>query len=393
MRRIDRRRARYAVPVVVAGAIALAASIPSLTAGASTPDLPPITAQQLITKVEQVDVPALEGTVQWTADLGLPDVSGLVSGNSGQVASSTGFDPTTLLAGSHSIEVWSDGDRQRLALPRSMAETDLVRDGSQAWLYDSSSQHVTHYLPSSSAGLAGAGLAGAGLAGAGLAGGGSAGAAAGSGSGAPALTPDQEAAKVLADLTPSTEVDVSAGADVAGQHTYLLVLSPKPGTPGAASTTLDRITISVDAANGLPLDVSVYGKGVTDPVIEVQYSSVSFATPAASNFAAPVGISTTTTYLGGHAGPKGAEGSAGTPGPSRLSASGPPWAWVVSLGAGGAGLGSKLDSVTTPVSGSFGTGRLLQTNLVNVLFLPDGRGLAGFVSPAALEAAAGSATR
>ena len=42
-----------------------------------------------------------------------------------------------------------------------------------------------------------------------------------------------------------------------------------------------------------------------------------------------------------------------------------------------------LWEATTPVS----NGRLLQTKLVNVIFLDDGRVVAGFVKAAALEAA------
>jgi hypothetical protein len=42
----------------------------------------------------------------------------------------------------------------------------------------------------------------------------------------------------------------------------------------------------------------------------------------------------------------------------------------------------------TEVSGSFGEGRLLRTNLLTVLVLSDGRVLAGAVTPAVLEQAA-----
>jgi hypothetical protein len=49
--------------------------------------------------------------------------------------------------------------------------------------------------------------------------------------------------------------------------------------------------------------------------------------------------------------------------------------------------GEFVREATTPVSGAWGSGRLLHTNLANVLFLSDGRVAAGFVSPSALEAA------
>jgi hypothetical protein len=49
--------------------------------------------------------------------------------------------------------------------------------------------------------------------------------------------------------------------------------------------------------------------------------------------------------------------------------------------------GFGIREATTPVSGAWGSGRLLHTALANVLFLSDGRVAAGFVTPSAIEAA------
>jgi hypothetical protein len=49
--------------------------------------------------------------------------------------------------------------------------------------------------------------------------------------------------------------------------------------------------------------------------------------------------------------------------------------------------GFGIQEASTPVSGSWGSGRLLHTALANVLFLSDGRIAAGFVNASALEAA------
>ena len=46
--------------------------------------------------------PAFPGTVRWTANLGIPDLSALTSG-AGQSIAQGGFDPTTLLSGSHDV--------------------------------------------------------------------------------------------------------------------------------------------------------------------------------------------------------------------------------------------------------------------------------------------------
>jgi hypothetical protein len=52
-----------------------------------------------------------------------------------------------------------------------------------------------------------------------------------------------------------------------------------------------------------------------------------------------------------------------------------------------------LLSATTPVTGSFGSGQLLQTSLVSVLLLNDGRMFVGAVTPDLLEQVAASAPR
>ncbi|MBO0694354.1 MAG: hypothetical protein J2P58_15725, partial [Acidimicrobiaceae bacterium] len=206
--------------------------------------------------------------------------------------------------------------------------------------------------------------------------------------GAP-LTPDQQAANILAKLTPSTQVSAAPGDDVAGQPTYQLTLLPQPGSKAASESTLDRATISVDANNGMALAVAIYAAGVTAPVLSLGFTSVSFTTPAASNFAPPVGTSTSTSTINR----PGA--STSSPAPSNEgSVSGPPWAWVFSAPAGAGGGADQVlqnpavQHATTPVTGSFGTGRLLHTAVINVLFLPNGAVLAGFVTPATLEAAA-----
>jgi outer membrane lipoprotein-sorting protein len=367
-----RRRLRFATPVVVAGVVGLAASIPSLRAGATTSDLPAITAQQLITDVQSAHVSALQGTVTLTPNLGLPSLSGLTSSGGQQIASPSGFDPTTLLSGSHQFEVWTAGDQQRVALPSSMAETDLVRSGNQAWLYDSGSQHVTHYVVEGSTGSSDAPAPAAGTT---------------------PPTPEQVSAKILAHLTPSTLVSAAAGPDVAGQPVYLLTLSPKPGTPQAAQSTVGQVAISVDATNHLPLQVAVYStSSSTTPVLQLGYSSVSFTTPAASNFVAPIGTSTTTKVIQAGQGSSTQGGSSPDSSGSAPTVTGPAWAQVATLHSSQLAANRELQSVTTAVSGSFGTARLLQTNLVNALILPDGRVLVGFVTPAVLESAAGTAS-
>jgi hypothetical protein len=392
-------RYRLLAPVGVAGAIALAAWIPTVTsAAAATPSLPALSPRAVVAKALSADVKGFSGTVRWTANLGLPDLSSLTGDIGGQGGSSA-FDPTSLLSGSHDISVWDAGSgEQRLALPGSLSEVDLVHNGSHLYYFDSATQKVTDYT-----------------------GVGHSGRDATSKATGVELTPDQAAQKLLAGLGTSTTVTAASPVYVAGQASYQITLTPR-----TAASTVGAVTIAVDASNGMPLQVQVFPRGSKTPALSLGFTSVSFSVPSASNFAAPHGSSTVTepisraldsTGPGGpaafswrHAGPHGGHMFGhwhgvhqGAP-PSRGQAPGAPAAHVghpttvgtdwttVAVFDGGAGqLAGEVGKVSTPVTGSFGTAQLVSSSLLNALILPDGKVLVGFVTPSALEAAASSA--
>ena len=140
------RQARWAVPIAVvlaAGSGLLAGS--ARPSAAAAPRLPARSAGQLLAALTgdtrltgDTGGPALSGTITETASLGLPALpSGLPSELTGG--------GTSLLAGSHTVQVWYAGpDHFRLALPQSMSEDDLVRNGASMWLWDSAANTVTH---------------------------------------------------------------------------------------------------------------------------------------------------------------------------------------------------------------------------------------------------------
>src|SRR5690242_21032098 len=74
-----RKAARYVVPVAVVGVAAATIGLVPALADSGDPDLPKITAQQLIDKIAKSDVQRLSGTVKITTDLGLPNLGGLES--------------------------------------------------------------------------------------------------------------------------------------------------------------------------------------------------------------------------------------------------------------------------------------------------------------------------
>src|SRR6201996_1724359 len=137
------RRARWAVPagaLVIIGAC-LAGSLISVAQAA--PGLPVKTPAQLLAEVADSTTPPLTGTVVETASFGLPALP--ATGNPTSLSS--------LLTGSHTIRVWYASPQHfRLAVPQSLSESDVIRDGRTAWLWQSTLNKVTKYtLPAHAA--------------------------------------------------------------------------------------------------------------------------------------------------------------------------------------------------------------------------------------------------
>jgi outer membrane lipoprotein-sorting protein len=383
------RRARWAVP---GGLVAVAAAVTAgsvITVAQAAPELPARSPAQLLAAVAgHIGLPpAMTGTVVETASLGIPDLPG--SGNPTSI--------TSLLSGSHTIKVWyASPTHIRLAVPVSLSETDVIRNGSTVWYWDSKSNTVTRMqLPAEPAKAPQA-----------------------TPTPAPTqvpLTPQQAAQQVLAAVGPTTTVSVDPAATVAGQAAYQLVLAPK-----SSSSLIGRVTIALDGQHmDVPLRVQVFAKGATAPAFQVGYTSIGFVQPAAANFSftPPPGAKVTTespmkaaqntagqaktaadtpqvlgkdwlsvavlpsSALSGIAGGSNAAGVAGQA--AQSAAAGP---------GGGSGAGVAIGPVVaallksaTPVHGAWGSGRLLHTGLVSVLILNgSGKVLVGSVTPAVL---------
>jgi outer membrane lipoprotein-sorting protein len=382
------RRARWAVP---GGVLAVTAAITAgsmISVAQASPELPARTPAQLLAAAAgQIGVPpALTGTVVETASLGIPELP----------STGTPTSITSLLAGSHTIKVmYADPEHIRLAVPVTMSETDLIRNGSTVWLWQSQGNTVTRMqLPAKAGGAPEATPAPAGT----------------------PLTPQQAAQQVLAAVGPSTTVSVDPAATVAGQAAYELVLAPK-----SSSSLIGKVTIALDGQHtDVPLRVQVFARGAATPAFQVGYTQIDFVKPAAANFnfTPPPGAKVTTTgSSGSSAAPKansqqGAptvlgkdwlsvavlpadalNGIAGTG--NAASAAGQAAQNVAGSPGSGSGdnaaiLGALLKSAT-PVHGTWGSGKLLRTSLVSILITDSGKVLVGSVTPAVLYSAAAQA--
>jgi outer membrane lipoprotein-sorting protein len=388
MRYLWWKRARYAAPAAVLVAIGGIALVPTLSGAAAPPTLPTLTPQQLVTDAIGAKVPGLSGTLTWRANLGLSDLSTVeaelgqssaasASSGGGQSASGTsGFNLLSLLSGTYQINVWLGPQAEHLALSESPdQEVDLIRNANQVWLWDSSTDTVTHLVGNPAP----------------------AGAAEVPTSTVPPLTPQQVATRLLDHLSPTTTITAGPPLYVAGQPAYQLLLTPK----SASGSTIGHIEIDVGAdgaLTGVPLQVAVYAAGETGAALQLGYTGqINLGLPAASEltFTPPPGAKVITRQFdGSHAGQAGTgSGQAATSGSAHgnlgLKALGSGWT-VVFTGTDtqltGTAAGAQLDGLTSVIEVGGQKARLFGTDLLNVLIMPTGTFYAGFVTPAVLEA-------
>ncbi len=412
------RQARWLAPVGVVAAVAAVTAGTLVSVAQAAPSLPRRTPAQLLADIAAAHAPAppLTGTLQQTSGLGIPQIPGMDSQSS--IAS--------LLTGAHKFLLWYGGPGHvRLALPVPMGETDLIRNGSTAWLWQSASDSVTKFsLPAKPASSPQAVPS------------------------LPAVTPGQAAQQILAAVGPSTRVRLNRNVMVAGQPAYELVLAPR-----SPASLIGSVRIDLDGAHPqLPLQVQVFARGAAAPAFSVGFTSLSFTPPPASTFrfTPPPGARVHqvaqlapampgSVGMPGHLSQSPASHSAyhgsGPGGPVTYPASmtttfrkvgtgaapaiiGKGWLTVAVLpasvlssfgpgnaagaagqaarslaGGGGGGLstGALLAGLlrsATPVRGSWGSGRLIHTSLLNVLITSSGHVLVGAVSRSVLFAAA-----
>ncbi|MGH3214927.1 MAG: LolA family protein, partial [Trebonia sp.] len=298
---------------------------------------------------------------------------------------------SSLLTGSHTIKVYYlNAQHFRLSVQQPMSETDVIRSANTLWLWESTSNSVTEFTAPKTAQHAQKLPAG------------------------PVLTPQQAANEILTAVGKTTLVSVQDNVSIANEPAYQLVLKPKDHR-----SLIGRVVIAVDAKYGMPLRVQVFAKGDSGPAFQVGYTQLSMNTaPAAANlnFTPPPGASVDKVNMGDKAAAKAgtAPSSADMTG---FGTYGSDWLTVVSLpqqdllsslgtgaagsnapaapSAGPGGLGGDSQKVigallgaAKPVSGSWGSGTLLQTSLVSML-MTGGKVYIGAVQPSVLYAAVG----
>lgn len=420
-----RPSARWAVPGALA-AVAVGATLVAPTLAAAQPDLPEVTAAELLLDLRSEPVDGLSGTVVHRADLGLPSLPGLTDGGGGPVGAPV--DAFSLLDGEHTLRVWAAApDRARVSVHGGMSELTVVGDGDELWVWRSEGAEATQFLLPELSAEDEAALRDKAR-------------EHEAESGVPPMTPQEYVDLLLDAADETTRVTVGDPVTVAGRPAYELVLDPR--TDG---TLVEEVRIAVDAADRVPTRVQVFAVGHTAPALEVGFTELDLTAPADDvfDFSPPPGATVEVVDLteppegftsedlagpveGGElTAPDGdtADGErpvtvVGDGWASVLAATFPPQALAHLTGEAPAGdvttdtdgdasfgwsehpRGADDDGVPQvaavlgalpEVSGTWGSGRLLTSRLLSVLLTDDGRVLVGAVDADTLQAAAGSA--
>ncbi|HET6859806.1 MAG TPA: DUF2092 domain-containing protein [Streptomyces sp.] len=407
-----RKAARYIVPVAVAGVAAATIGLVPALASSGDPDLPKISAQQLIEKIAASDAQQLSGTVKISTDLGIPSLGGLAEGlassmgpkDGGKGASADPKDKLMELAsGTHTLRVAADGpDKQRVSILDDAAEYSLIHNAGEVWAYDSASNEAFHAKePAGDSGK-------------------DAGKREKLPEGVP-TTPKALAEEVLKAADDTTSVTVDGTTQVAGRDAYQLLVKPKQ-----SGSTIGAIRVAVDADNGVPLKFTLSPSSGGKAAIDAGFTKVDFGKPSADTFkfSPPKGAKVTEAdelkeqgkgdkgfeeFKKDFDGGKGAEGDMpkGLDDLQGMNVLGEGWSSiaVIKSPAGEAakapGAGDKadlppeaeqfMDALGDKVSGEFGKGTVFSTRLVNALMTDDGTVYVGAVTKDALVKAANEA--
>lgn len=391
-----RKTARYIVPVAVAGVAAATIGLVPALASTGDPDLPKITAQQLIEKIAASDEEQLSGTFKISTDLGLP-LDGLAGslvpggGDEDGGAAAPQDKLMELTSGTHTLRVAADGpERQKLSILGDASEYSVIHNQGEVWAYDSTSDEVYH--AEAPGGPDGGKLAEK---------------APKDRKGASA-TPKDFAEQALAAAGDTTSVTVDGTAQVAGRDAYQLLIKPKQ-----SGSTIGSVRIAVDAENGVPLKFTLSAASGGKAVVDAGFTKVDFSKPASStfDFTPPKGAEVTEadeleTGKDEHgAAQKALPGQlAELDGFEGLNVIGKGWTSIAEIRTpGGTGLPAAgsgdlpaeaqgfLDAVGDKVTGKFGSGTVFKTRLVNALLTDDGRVYVGAVTKDALVRAADTA--
>ncbi|HEX9338059.1 MAG TPA: outer membrane lipoprotein carrier protein LolA, partial [Pseudonocardiaceae bacterium] len=219
------------------------------------------------------------------------------------------------------------------------------------------------------------------------------------------LNPATAARDLVSAVKQTSTITVDGTDVVADRPAYDLVLTPKADQ----RTLLRQVRIAVDAQTHMPLQLTVLANNTDTPALQIGFSSLTVGAqdPALFRFTVPAGATVvngdandhTATEMANQTAPtlvgKGWETVVVVHLPSTTPQSGQP---AQSEQPGPFGSSSKSSSSSMlglvrqfgkPVSGSWGSGWVLSTDVGNAVITSDGRVAVGFVPVQLLTSALG----
>lgn len=387
------------IPAVAVPAFIAAAALGATASANEQVELDPKSPQEILLMIENSKDTDFSGSLTATVDLGLPqlpDTGEFGSSDTGpsddtgatddtdpsdgtEATDDTGAtddtDPSdtgesddaklmkmlSMVSGTHEARVYVDRpDKFRLQVMDGLDEQDFIRNGTELWHYDSATNTVDRSaVPELYDGTKRHW---------------------GNSDEEESMTPGEVADKFLADIDPSTMVEVNEDVQIAGRDAYSLELTPR-----TEDTLVAGVSIGVDAETGVPLGITVDAVDQEDPAISVEFTSFTPETPDAALFEfTPPEDATVREHdmsecmkhhdMHEHGNKPETEGTG--------------WETVVVLSEDEVPAGlmdsEMLDQLAVPVDG----GHLLHSSLLNILVTDDGQVLIGSVPEARLQAVA-----
>lgn len=336
----------FAAAGTAAGVIGLVVLATPAGAGEAPPALAPISAEALVESVLNTEIPAFAGSVEVDNNLGLP-IPGV---------------PQSFGDGD-AVQVWADGTgKARLSVAGPQDETTIVDDGSTVWLWRSDEKSVTK-VPHAE-GVTEKPLEGK------------------------FADPAAAAAELVTAMQADSTVTVDGTARVAERPVYQLVLTPKP----TERTLLREIRVSVDSELRIPLQVEVLANGQADPAVRIGFTEFSAAQqdPNLFAFTPPAGATVSEKKVDEELHGNDFEEWMAQ---ADMKTVGRGWDIVATgkvpadalknaeemSGASDQDLFALLETVGKKVTGEFGTGYVITTNVGTALITEDGRVAVGAV--------------
>lgn len=392
------------IPAVLAPALIATTAIGLSVSANATVDLPDKSASQILQLVNTNPDIAFSGRVVKKAQLGLPPMNIMPDISQSMIDEAAKNMPEEMMdflpqasaqgsialalefaAGTHRANIYVDGvDKARVQVLDMLSERNFIRNGSDLWFYDASKQVVKHSVISASdedeAKNQALALWNA------------------NSTKLPfdVTSPAAVADYFLAQAGKDTVFTVGSDAKVAGRGVYQLNMSPK-----SSGSLVESIALSIDAATGLPLAVSVKAVSESAPAFEIAFESISFEKPDAANFnfVVPAGAKVEKVALPSKQDLEKNSGKALTEEDEKLASAeleklmAQGWAAVVEIPADKVPAeisALKANKLYTELTKSVAGGRIFTTALMNIFFADDGRIFAGSVTQQRLLEAARS---